>query len=81
VELSRRPYLNLVGIRCPTSGIVATGEEETGDTATSGDSDVYAVFYVEDHTVYVESRWRSTPQPVARSITGIELDHLHQRRQ
>jgi hypothetical protein len=37
-----------------TSGIVTTGEVETGDTATSGDSDVYAVFYVETDPVYAE---------------------------
>lgn len=29
-------------------------EVETGDTSTSGDSDVYAVFYVEDNPVYAE---------------------------
>jgi hypothetical protein len=37
-----------------TSGTVTTGEVETGDTAASGDSDVYAVFYVETDPVYAE---------------------------
>jgi hypothetical protein len=37
-----------------TSGIVTTGQVETGDSATSGDSDVLAVFYVEDNPVYAE---------------------------
>ncbi len=29
-------------------------EVETGDTSTSGDSDIYAVFYVEENPVYAE---------------------------
>jgi len=37
-----------------TSGTVTTGEVETGDTATSGDSDVLGVFYVETDPVYAE---------------------------
>jgi hypothetical protein len=37
-----------------TSGTVTTGEVETGDTMASGDSDVYAVFYVETDPVYAE---------------------------
>jgi hypothetical protein len=37
-----------------TSGTVTTGEVETGDTAASGDSDVYGVFYVETNPVYAE---------------------------
>jgi hypothetical protein len=37
-----------------TSGTVTTGEVETGDTAASGESDVYAVFYVETDPVYAE---------------------------
>ncbi|HEY7946811.1 MAG TPA: hypothetical protein VID75_03985 [Acidimicrobiales bacterium] len=37
-----------------TSGTVTTGEVETGDTATSGNSDVYAIFYVETDPVYAE---------------------------
>jgi hypothetical protein len=37
-----------------TSGTVTTGEVETGDSATSGNSDVIAVFYVETSPVYAE---------------------------
>jgi hypothetical protein len=37
-----------------TSGTVTTGEVETGDTTASGNSDVYAVFYVETSPVYAE---------------------------
>ena len=37
-----------------TSGTVTTGEVETGDTNASGDSDIYAVFYVETDPVYAE---------------------------
>jgi hypothetical protein len=37
-----------------TSGTVTTGEVETGDSASSGDSDVIAVFYVETSPVYAE---------------------------
>jgi hypothetical protein len=37
-----------------TSGTVTTGEVETGDSPTSGESDVYAVFYVETNPVYAE---------------------------
>jgi hypothetical protein len=37
-----------------TSGTVTTAEVETGDTAASGNSDVYAVFYVETDPVYAE---------------------------
>jgi hypothetical protein len=37
-----------------TSGTVTTGEVETGDTTASGESDVYAVFYVETDPVYAE---------------------------
>jgi hypothetical protein len=33
---------------------VTTGEVETGDTADSGDSDVYTIFYVESSPVYAE---------------------------
>jgi hypothetical protein len=36
------------------SGTVTTGEVETGDTTASGNSDVYAVFYVETDPVYAE---------------------------
>jgi len=48
-----------------TSGTVTTGEVETGDTLASGDSDVYAVFYVETSPVYAE-------QPV--EISSDQLD-------
>jgi hypothetical protein len=37
-----------------TSGTVTAGEVETGDTATSGDSEVLGVFYVETSPVYAE---------------------------
>jgi hypothetical protein len=37
-----------------TSGTVTTGEVETGDTTASGESDVYATFYVETDPVYAE---------------------------
>jgi hypothetical protein len=39
-----------------TSGTVTTGEVETGDTKASGDSDVYAIFYVETNPVYAEQK-------------------------
>ena len=39
----------------PQIGGVAS-EVETGDTTTSGDSDVYAVFYVETNPVYAEQQ-------------------------
>ncbi len=48
-----------------TSGIVTTGEVETGDTPSSGDSDVYRVFYVETDPVYAE-------QPVEISSTQLQ---------
>jgi hypothetical protein len=48
-----------------TSGVVTTGEVETGDSATSGDSDVYGVFYVETNPVYAE-------QPVDISSTQLQ---------
>jgi hypothetical protein len=37
-----------------TSGTVTTGEVETGNSTLSGDSDVYAVFYVETNPVFAE---------------------------
>jgi hypothetical protein len=48
------PAVTPVGLTAyPTmSGI--SQEVETGDTATSGDSDIYAVFYVEENPVYAE---------------------------
>ena len=48
-----------------TSGTVTTGEVETGDTATSGDSDILAVFYVETDPVYAG-------MPVEISSTQLE---------
>jgi hypothetical protein len=50
------PVVTTSGVyRYPTtSGNVTTGEVETGDSATSGDSDVIAVFYVETSPVYAE---------------------------
>jgi hypothetical protein len=50
------PVVTTAGVAgYPTySGTVTTGEVETGDTAASGDSDVYAVFYVETDPVYAE---------------------------
>jgi hypothetical protein len=54
-----------------TSGSVTTGEVETGDTAASGDSDIYAVFYVETDPVYAEQTVSiSSAQLEARCITG-----------
>jgi hypothetical protein len=52
-----------------TSGTVTTGEVETGDTASSGDSDVYAVFNVETDPVYAEQTVEiSTPQLESRCL-------------
>ena len=54
-----------------TSGIITTGEVETGDTPTSGDSDVYAIFYVEDNPVYAEQTAEiSSAQLEGRCVTG-----------
>jgi hypothetical protein len=54
-----------------TSGTVTTGEVETGDTSASGDSDVYAVFYVETNPVYAEQYAEiSSAQLEDRCITG-----------
>jgi len=48
------PQVTPVGVTgYPQIGGVAQ-EVETGDTTTSGDSDIYAVFYVEDSPVYAE---------------------------
>jgi hypothetical protein len=53
------------------SGTVTTGEVETGDTAASGESDVYAVFYVETDPVYAEQQVEiSSDQLVSRCGTG-----------
>jgi hypothetical protein len=60
-----------------TSGIVTTGEVETGDTAASGDSDVLAVFYVEDNPVYAEQPVEiESPQLTGRCITGSTWTNL-----
>jgi hypothetical protein len=48
-----------------TSGTVTTGEVETGDTAATGESNVYGVFYVETSPVYAE-------QPVEISSTQLQ---------
>jgi hypothetical protein len=46
-------------------------EVETGDTAASGDSDIYAVFYVETNPVYAEQTVEiESPQLQARCIEG-----------
>ena len=44
-------------------------ELETGDTSTSGDSNIYAVFYVETNPVYAERRWRSA-RPSSRDAAS-----------
>jgi len=61
------PVVTTAGVSgFPTySGVVTTGEVETGDTAASGNSDVYAVFYVETDPVYAE-------QPVEISSNELE---------
>ena len=61
------PVVTTAGVSgYPTySGVVTTGEVETGDTAASGNSDVYAVFYVETDPVYAE-------QPVEISSNELE---------
>jgi len=46
-------------------------EVETGDTAASGDSNVYAIFYVETNPVYAEQPVEiASPQLEARCIEG-----------
>jgi hypothetical protein len=69
------PNVTPVGITgFPTvtvGGQTVSGEVETGDTSTSGDSDVYAVFYVEDNPVYAEQLVEiSSPQLEGRCIRG-----------
>jgi hypothetical protein len=50
------PAVTPVGLSAfPTIGGVQS-EVETGDTSTSGDSNVYAVFYVETNPVYAEQQ-------------------------
>jgi len=54
-------------------GLIATpsNETETGDTSTSGDSDVYTVFNVETNPVYAEQTVEiSSPQLESRCIEG-----------
>jgi len=52
-----------------TSGVAQ--EVETGDTSASGDSNVYAVFYVEENPVYAEQRVEiSSSQLEGRCIRG-----------
>jgi hypothetical protein len=47
-------------------------EVETGDTTTSGTSDVYAVFYVETDPVFAEQTVEiDSPQLLARCVQGI----------
>jgi hypothetical protein len=54
-----------------TSGVVTSGVVETGDTAASGDSDLYAVFDVETSPVYAEQNLEiSSAQLEDRCITG-----------
>jgi hypothetical protein len=58
-----------------TSGTVTTGEVETGDTAASGESDVYAVFYVETDPVYAEQTVElSSPELESRCGGGWTLE-------
>jgi uncharacterized repeat protein (TIGR01451 family) len=72
-DLTGAPYLTATTIldveppQVTPSGVTAypTTEVETGNSATSGNSDVYTVFYVETSPVYAE-------QPV--TITSPELD-------
>jgi hypothetical protein len=57
-----------------TSGTVTTGEVETGDTAAPGDSDVYAVFYVETNPVYAEQYVEiGSPELESRCGDGWEI--------
>jgi hypothetical protein len=50
------PVVTTTGVSAypATSGTATGGEVETGDTTSSGESDVYAVFYVETDPVYAE---------------------------
>jgi hypothetical protein len=57
-----------------TSGTVTTGEVETGDTPLSGESDVYAIFYVETDPVYAEQQVElSAPELESRCGEGWTL--------
>jgi hypothetical protein len=54
-----------------SSGTVPGGEVETGDTPASGDSNIYAVFYVEADPVYAEQTVTiSAAQLEARCLRG-----------
>jgi uncharacterized repeat protein (TIGR01451 family) len=65
--LTATTILEVVPPQVTPTGVTAypSAEVETGDSATSGNSDVYTVFYVETDPVYAE-------QPV--TITSPELD-------
>jgi hypothetical protein len=65
------PAVTPVGVTgYPQIGGVAS-EVETGDTSTSGDSNVYAVFYVETNPVYAEQQVEiSSSQLEGRCIRG-----------
>lgn len=55
-----------------TAGVTAApaAEVETGDTASSGDSDVYAVFYVETDPVYAEQQVEISDVQLESSCLG-----------
>jgi hypothetical protein len=55
-----------------TAGVTAdpASEVETGDTAASGDSDVYAVFYVEGDPVWAEQEAEITDPQLEASCGG-----------
>ena len=56
------------------SGIVTTGEVAVGDTPASGESDVFAIFYVETDPVYAEQDVEiSSPELVDRCGGGGEF--------
>jgi len=57
-----------------TSGTAINGEVETGDTAASGDSDVYGVFYVETDPVYAEQTVEITSSQLAGRCAKAEFD-------
>jgi len=65
------PIVTPVGLSgYPQVGGVAQ-EVETGDTSTSGDSNIYAVFYVEENPVYAEQKVEiDSTQLDARCILG-----------
>jgi uncharacterized repeat protein (TIGR01451 family) len=78
-SLTAAPFLtSLTTLQASPPAVTTAGvsgspnpEVETGDTTASGDSDVYAVFYVETNPVYAEqSVTISSAQLEARCITG-----------